>query len=194
MNWTSWFSQNYPEHVMNKCRSITHKLWGGVYVIRPPRTTTCYDDMTRAPSDLDRVITLGLGDSGATEHLWDHTHKDLLYDTKPSSKSYDTAGSDDSGNNQIVRGVVTGKADISVVNLAQQPQCEEWSDQTIQVHTIRTLASHYTLSTQSRVRKAMPSILPRDTVRRILLVYTSRKECTRGNLGHAFPWYMIGMV
>ena len=29
MNWTSWFSQNDPEHVMNKCCSITHKLWGG---------------------------------------------------------------------------------------------------------------------------------------------------------------------
>ena len=43
MNWTSWFSQNDPKHVMNKCCSITHKLfWGGGYVIRtPPRTTTC---------------------------------------------------------------------------------------------------------------------------------------------------------
>jgi len=52
-----------------------------------PGTNLCEssdDDMTGAPSNLDRVITLGLGDSGATDHLWDHTHKDLLYDTKPS--------------------------------------------------------------------------------------------------------------
>ena len=64
-----------------------------------------------------------------------------MYDTKPSGKSYATAGSDDSGNNQIIKGVVTGKADISVLNLGQQPQCEEWSDQTIQVHTIKDLGT-----------------------------------------------------
>ena len=110
------------------------------------------DDMTGAPSNLDRVITLGLGDSGATEHLWDYTHKDLLYDTKPSSKSYATAGSDGSGNNQIIRGVVTGKADISVINLAQQPQCEEWSDQTIQVHTRDQGHWHPTILSRRRVR------------------------------------------
>ena len=99
------------------------------------------DDTPMVASNLDRVLTLGLGDSGATDHLWDNTHKDLLYDTKPSSKSYATAGSDDSGNNQIIKGVVTGKADISVLNLGQQPQCEEWSDQTIQVHTIKDLGT-----------------------------------------------------
>ena len=27
------------------------------------------------------------------------------------------------------------------LNLAQQPQCEEWSDQTIQVHTIKDLGT-----------------------------------------------------
>ena len=38
---------------MNKCRSITHTLWGwGGYAIRPPRTTTCYygDQITCSPS------------------------------------------------------------------------------------------------------------------------------------------------
>ena len=60
-------------------------------------------DVPVATSNLDRVLTLGLGDSGATDQLWDHTHKDLLYDTKPSSKPYTTAGSDDSGNNQIIK-------------------------------------------------------------------------------------------
>ena len=101
------------------------------------------DDMAGAPSDLDRVITLGLGDSGATDHLWDHTHKDLLYDTKSSSKACATAGSDDSGNNQIIRGV-TGKADTAAIDLVRQPQCaqcEEWSNQTIQVHTIKDLGT-----------------------------------------------------
>ena len=86
------------------------------------------DDTPVVTSNLDRVLTLGLGDSGAMDHLWDNTHKDLLYDTQPSSKSYATAGSDDSGNNQIIKGVVTGKADISVLNPGQQPQCEEGSD------------------------------------------------------------------
>ena len=46
------------------------------------------DDTPVVTSNLDRVLTLGVGDSGATDHLWDNTHKDLLYDTQPSSKSY----------------------------------------------------------------------------------------------------------
>ena len=75
------------------------------------------DDTPVATSNLDRVLALGSGGSGATDHLWDHTDKGLFYDTKPSSKSY---GSDGSGNNQpeIIKGVVTGKEDIlSVLNL-----------------------------------------------------------------------------
>ena len=101
------------------------------------------DDTSGATSNLDRVLALGLGDSGATDHQWDHTHTDLLYDTKPSRKSYATAGSDDSGNNvhQISTGVVTGKAGISVLNHGQQPQCAEWSHQTIQAHTIKDLGT-----------------------------------------------------
>ena len=65
----------------------------------------------------------------------------MLYDTKPCSKSYATGGYDDSGNNQIIMGVATGKADISVLNLGQQPQCEDWSEQTIQVHTVKDLGT-----------------------------------------------------
>ena len=94
-----------------------------------------------ATSNLDRVLSLGLGGSKATDRLWDHTHKGLLYDTKPSSKPYATTGSDNSGNNQISKGVVTGKADISALNLGQQPQCGEWSGPTIQVHTIKGLGT-----------------------------------------------------
>ena len=61
-------------------------------------------------------MALGLGarGSGATDRLWDHTHKGLLYDTKPSSTSYTAAGSDDSDNNRIIEEVaIVGKADIS---------------------------------------------------------------------------------
>ena len=66
MNWTSWFSQNDPEHGMNKCYTITHKLWGGVLRHKTPPDDNLLRYSGQTPArKMDHSVKAGMAETGA---------------------------------------------------------------------------------------------------------------------------------
>ena len=87
----------------------------------------------------------GIADTGATDHLFDSKFSSFMYDTRPATASYQTAGQGS------IHGDVTGSMDISVLNLSHHPECPPSVDQTLHVTTVKGLGpSLYSLEAEYR--------------------------------------------
>ena len=80
-------------------------------------------------------VTMGVGDSGATDHLHDASYNCYLRNAVPSTTSYQIA---DGGS---ITGDLEGDMDVTVLNLDHQPKGPPMSDHTIHTTTVKGLGA-----------------------------------------------------
>ena len=78
-------------------------------------------------------LTMGIGDSGATDHLHDSSFNECLSNPRPSRTRYATAGEGS------IKGDLVGELDVSVLNLNSQPNCPDYIDHTFTTTTVKGL-------------------------------------------------------
>ena len=81
------------------------------------------------------MLQVGIGDSGASEHLHDTSMNGMLHDARPSHTHYAAAVG-------YIHGDSTGKLKLSVPNLEGLPGVPDWVDMTITTTTAKGLSSN----------------------------------------------------
>ena len=81
-------------------------------------------------------LIMGVGDSGASDHLHDASLNSCLKDALPSDTSYQIA------NGKYIQGDLKGDMDITVLNLDHQPKGPKYVDHTIHTTTIKGIGQN----------------------------------------------------